>query len=138
MIIVLGGEVDLYTTDEHTIAMPKGYGLVWDDDGKSLGKCSLFLGPIHTTNEEVENISPLARKWFGDEYVARKATIDVPDGPWDPVGRVREIVYFRPGEYADDWRHEFKPPVKLLKQGRWYRLKLPKDCSVTYRGIERP
>lgn len=146
-ILVKGGEIDLYvlrprSTREHTLVLPTGYGMchyVGDDDyGKSLGNCALFFGPIIVTNERVEEVPKEASRYFGDDYDARKALLDIPDGKWNPHGHVVEIIYYRPGRYAADWKHEFAEPVPLFKQGRWWKLKLPKDCSVTYRGIERP
>lgn len=141
-ILVKGGEIDFITETldgrEHTIVLPTGYGMIHDPSGRSLDKCSLFFGPIHVTQERIGKLPPEASRYFGSDYDARKARIDVPAGKWKSVGRVKEIIYYRPGEFEGDWRHEFKEPVTLEVQGRWYRLKLPDNCEITWRGIVRP
>lgn len=146
MILVKGGEIELFTVGpdgrEKTIVLPSGYGLAHyvgsDDEGRSLGKCSLYFGPIRTTQERVEELPSEVAKYFGNDYDAKIALVDIPEGRWDSHSHVTEIVYFRPGEYADDWHHVFEKPVPLFKQGRWWKLKLPNECIVTHRGIERP
>jgi len=137
-ILIKGGEVDLVDVKGNTIVLPSGYGLCHDESGKKLPRCSLFIGPVLVSKERVEKLPPDAARYFGDDYEGLKARIDIPSGQWKSVAEIREIVYFRPGEFADDWQHEFKPPVPLLKQGRWYQLKLPSGCKVTWRGIEKP
>jgi hypothetical protein len=149
VILVKGGEIDFIVAGtgkrEKTIVLPSGYGLAHyignvegDDSGKNLGKCSLYFGPIRTTQERVEELPREVAKYFGNDYDAKIAHIDIPNGRWDSHSHITEIVYYRPGRYAEDWRHEFSKPVTLFKQGRWWKLKLPKDCSVTWKGIERP
>lgn len=145
MIVVLGGEIDLYLDTEtissrvgNPIVCPRGYGLAFDTSGRQLSRRSLFLGPIETTRERVEVDSEFVRSYFGEDYEPLKARIDVPDNHWQPVGRVEELVYYRPGRYRDDWRHGFREPVRLLKQGAWYQLRSKTAFKITYRGIESP
>jgi hypothetical protein len=141
-ILVKGGEVDFILDRpdgrEHTLVLPTGYGMVHDVSGRFLDKCSLFFGPVKCTQQRIEKLPKSARDYFGDDYDARKARIDVPGGKWKSVGRVKEIIYYRPGEYEGDWRHEFSEDAPLEQNGRWYRLRLPRDCRITWRGIERP
>jgi hypothetical protein len=141
-VLVKGGEIDLTVEHddgrEHTLVLPTGYGMIHDPSGRSLDKCSLFFGPIVVTQERIKRLPKSASQYFGDDYDARKARIDVPAGRWKSVGRVKEIIYYRPGAYEGDWHHEFSEPQPLDEQGRWYRMKLPRDCRVTWRGIERP
>ncbi|HTQ47931.1 MAG TPA: hypothetical protein VMI75_34475 [Polyangiaceae bacterium] len=144
-ILVKGGEVDLILVDDNrsrrksnTIVLPTGYGMCHDESGRNLPRCSVFFGPIVVTDERVEKLPKDAALYFGDDYEARKARIDVPDGKWKSVGKVTEIIYYRPGRYEHDWRHEFETPVALFKQGRWYAMKLPRGCRVTWRGFEKP
>lgn len=138
MIFVLGGEVELDLIDGNTIVTPRGYGLCFDPSGKELHRCSVFIGPIVTSNEKVESLPDWAEKWFGSDYQGRKARVDIPEKGWKSVGQAEDILYFRPGEHAADWLHKFSKPVPISKSGRWYRMKLPKDCRITWRGIERP
>jgi len=145
-LMVLGGEIDLDTVDSrgrgNPIVIPSGYGLVFDPSGRSLDRSSLYVGPIVTTDERVEKLPPFAKDWFGSDYEARKAHVDIPSSGWDSHAHVVAITYFRPGGdrrgYSDDWFHEFSRPVSLFKQGRWYRMDLGRGCKITWRGIERP
>ena len=138
-VLVKAGEVDLWMDDgRHLIGCPEGYGLVHDESGETLDRCSLFVGPIETTDEPVSELPTDASVYFGSDYEARKARIDVPDGKWNPLGQVRSIVYFRPGRYEGDWTHDFDPPVPLYEQGDWLLIKLPPNCKVNFRGIVYP
>lgn len=137
MIYVLGGEIDLYLSGGNTIVSPSGYGLCLDPSGEDLDLCSVFIGPIVTTDDRVEELPKWARDWFGSDYEARKAHVDIPSRGWKSVGQVEEIVYFRPGRYQDDWTHEFSSPVPLFKSGRWSKIELG-DCKVNWRGIVSP
>lgn len=141
-LMVLGGEIDLDTIDlrgrGNTIVLPTGYGLCFDPSGRSLDKTALYAGPVEITNERIEKLPSFAKDWFGSDYEALKAYVDIPSSEWDSHAHVVAITYFRPGRYADDWFHEFSEPVPLLKQGRWYLMKLPRDCRITWRGIESP
>ena len=142
MIVVLGGEVELYFDDDETrsdpFVLPKGYGWLVDTDGEYLDSCSLFIGPIEVTRKRVEEVPDEVRFWFGSDYEVRRAFVDVPGGKWKSVGAVKEIVYYRPGAHAGDWKHEFYRPVPLLQNRDWYKLRLPDGCRITHRGIERP
>lgn len=144
-LMVLGGEIDLDTVDSrgrgNPIVIPSGYGLCFDPSGADLPRCSCFIGPIVTTteraNERRRKLPKFAANWFGDDYEARIARVDIPDGRWDSHGRVTDIIYYRPGRFADDWHHEFEKPVALFKQGRWWKLNLG-DCKIDWRGIVTP
>jgi len=138
-ILVKGGRVDLYLENESSpVVLPPDYGLVHDPNGRDLDKCSLFVGPIEVTDEPISQMSPEAVEYFGSDYEARKAFLDVPNEGWNLVGRVVEIVYFRPGKLEDDWRHKFDAPQELYRSGDWYLLRFPEDCKLTHRGIEKP
>jgi hypothetical protein len=138
-ILVKGGRVDLYLENESSpVVLPPDYGLVHDPNGRDLDKCSLFVGPIEVTDEPISQMPPEAVEYFGSDYEARKAFLDVPNEGWNLVGRVVEIVYFRPGKLEDDWRHKFDAPQELYRSGGWYLLRFPEDCKLTHRGIEKP
>ena len=142
VICVLGGEIDLLTTDtkgrENTIVCPSGYGLLFDPDGKSLGNCRRVCGSNRRYAESaLENFRSLPRIGSVTTTKLELLALTSLDGRWDSHGRVKEIIYFRPGKYADDWHHEFEKPVALFKQGRWWKLKLG-DCKIDWRGIVTP
>ncbi len=138
-VLVKAGEIDLYLANGNTMVLPPGYGMVHDTDGAILDKCSLFFGPIDATDERPSGEIPSdARDYFGGEYELRIARVDVPEGKWNLVGHVSEIVYYRPGRHEGDWHHVFERPQELYEQARWLWLRFPDDCRVTYRGIEKP
>ena len=137
-ILIKGGNVDLEMQDGGTIVLPKDYGIVHDTEGAELDACTLFLGPFVDAGPLEGELPGEAADYFGNDYQARRARIDVPDGAWNPVGRVHAIVYFRPGRYEDDWRHEFDPPPELLASGDWYAIRMPDGCVVNWRGIVKP
>jgi hypothetical protein len=137
-LLIKGGQVDLWMEDGTSLVLPENYGIVHDTEGAQLDGCTLFLGPF-TDRGEFEGEPPKdASEYFGNDHSLRRASIDVPEGEWQRIGRAREIVYYRPGKYEDDWRHEFREPVPVLQQGDWLALRLPADCEVTWRGIVRP
>lgn len=138
MILVKAAEIDFVLEAGNTIELPAGYGMAHDVDGEKLDKCSLFFGPVEVTKNEVENLPPEVSAYFGSLYVARRGVIDVPEGRWKSLGRVTEIVYYRPGRYEGDWKHAFSSPQPLYRQRAWLWLRLPNDCRVTWKGIERP
>jgi len=134
-LLVLGGEIDLYTTGR-PLVLRTGYGLVIDVDGDTLGKTSVFMGPIETTDEPAGELSSEMLSYVGSEYEAQKAFVDVPTSKWNPHPYdVVEIIYFRVGWYSDDWKHRFRVPARLSTSGNWYRLDLPRGCRVTPRGF---
>ena len=138
MILVKAGAVDLYLDGGGAIALPPDLAMIHDESGAQLDRCSLFFGPFEDGGAFEGQLPKHAADYFGSEYDARIARIDVPGSGWDPVGRVSEIVYYRPGRYEGDWWHEFAHPVDLFASGAWYRIQLPPDCKVNWRGIVRP
>ena len=138
MILVKAGEVDLYLEGGTSLALPRNLGMIHDESGEQLDRCSLFFGPFDDEGAFDEELPQVAAYYFGSDYVARRAGFDVPDSGWESVGRVKGIVYFRPGEFEDDWAHDFVRPVELLASGPWWRIDLPDDCEVNWRGIVHP
>ena len=137
MILVKGGDVVLFLDDEETFVLPRSYGMIHDESGQELDRCSLFLGPFVDAGPFEGEIPKVALHYFGHDYKPRIAEFDVPGGQWESSGQVREILYYRPGAYEDDWRHAFSQAVPLLRSGEWYRLQLPKG-KVNWRGIVKP
>lgn len=143
-LTVLGGQVDLYMDDGSTLVIPRAYGMAYDPSGAALEKCSLWFVPTEVTQEAIRNTTPEQRKWFGSDYEGRRAFVDVPSDGWELVGRVAEIVYFRPGHHENDWRHPFQPAQPLEMSTRTetgdaaYVLRLPEGCVIDWRGIVSP
>lgn len=140
---VKGGRVDLVMDNGRTLVLPSDYGMLHDATGASLDKCSLFFAPVVVTGEPVTEIDPETRKWFGEDYELRAASVDLPAHGWELQGHVASIVYFRPGEFEDDWRHDFSEPQPLRSAdnadgARCYWLEMPADCVLTWKGIESP
>ena len=138
MILVKAGEVDLYLEGGTSLALPRNLGMIHDESGEQLDPCSLFFGPFDDVGAFEGELPEVAADYFGSDYDARRAGFDVPLSGWDPVGRVKGIVYYRPGRYEGDWAHDFERPVELFASGDWYRIQLPPDCEVNWRGIVRP
>jgi hypothetical protein len=138
VIFVKATDIVLYLEDGDTIVIPSSYGLIHDESGEQLERCSLFIGPFDDAGPFDGELTGAAADYFGTDYKARLAEFDVPDGTWDSVGQVAEILYYRPGAYEDDWKHSFSSPVPLYALGPWYRIALPSDCKVNWRGIVRP
>lgn len=141
-LLILGGRLDLYMDDGTTFVCPPEYGLVHDPSGRNLDKCSLWLAPIEATGERIEKLSEDELEWFGNDYEARGATVDLPADGWELQGHVAELVYFRSGRWEDDWRHPFDPPQPLFESRRTgkptYWLRLPADCVISWRGFVKP
>lgn len=81
-----------------------------------------------------------ARSYFGPNYQATIAVVDVPSGTWKSVGKVVQIFYQRPGKYSGRYFHPFKAGFapELFKQGRFYKLELANGCIVDDRGYVFP
>jgi hypothetical protein len=137
-LVVLGGRVDLVLSGGRTFVLPADYGMVIDPSGRSLGKCRLWLTRVHATGERIEKLTDYEQDWFGSDYDARRAIVDLPRDGWELRSHVAEIVYFRSGQYEDDWRHAFEEPQPLYESRGSWLLDLPSDCVVNWRGIVRP
>ena len=137
-ILLKAGLVDLHLAGGGTMALPSDLAMIHDETGEELPARRLFFGPFEDVGEFDGQMPAHAEDYFGVHYEPRRARIDVPGSGWDPVGRVKGIVYYRPGWLEGDWEHEFRDPVELLASGDWYRLDLPPDAEVNWRGIVRP
>lgn len=127
------------------VTLPKGYVVIHDTAGNLLSKCDLYIVKWHP-NYGV-SISDLphqeladARKYYGDKTPIKVGSVDVPEGPWNVVGHVQLIRYFRAGHDQDYYEHEFDPPVELYDCERplAWRLPLPQGCVVDDRGFVWP
>ncbi len=140
-IIIKGSKVVFILSSGRRVRLPPSYGIIHDPDGKSLPRCEVFFGPYRKTKRVANDPSRKARQYFGTNYVPREATVAVPDGPWQPVGEVDEILYERTkgSKYAAKYFHPFKKfSPELSRSGRYYRLALKNGCIVDDRGFVFP
>lgn len=138
-IIVKGSHVVFRMEDGSMKRLPPLYGVIHDPEGTSLPKCEVFFGPFRMTKKPIEK-TWRARHYFGKDYDAHAAVVDVPRAGWNPVGRVTEILlYWRPGKDEDLYKHPFRSaPQPLEKSGHFYRLVFPGNCVYDDRGIVFP
>ena len=139
MILIKGHSIDLTMANGRHVVPKKTHGFIHDPSGDVLDRCAVFIGPYSKSREKVA-LTGKAWWYFGPGQTAVKAHIDVPKGPWDSLGRVREILYDRIGNHDGPYVHAFassKRPM-LGKCGAWYRLLLPADCVLDWRGFVYP
>ena len=86
MILVKAGEVDLYLEGGTSLALPRNLGMIHDESGEQLDRCSLFFGPFDDEGAFDEELPQVAAYYFGSDYVARRAGFDVPDSGWEMWG----------------------------------------------------
>lgn len=148
MILIKGDCVQFDMAGGGKIIVPERYGIIHDTEGQELDRCDIFIGPFRRTSRRVQ-MDKRAKDYFGKEYHARGATVDVPKGPWNPVGEVVQIWYRRPAsekpaKYKGVYYHPFykrmfkRKPVMLSRCGRFYRLELPEGCIANDRGFVFP
>ena len=135
---ILAGRVVLTKVGGNPLVFPKEYIIVYDPSGRSLDKCSFFVGPADFTDEPINRKTKFDVGWYGGDYELRRAIVDVPDEGWHPIAEVDEILYFRPGEHEGDWVHRYSEPQPLYRSRRWHMIVLPGDCRITRRGFEAP
>lgn len=138
MILVKGGNVAFRTESGPTFELPLSYGMIHDETGDELDKCTLFFGPFVDEGAFDDELPDHAREYFGTDMKLRIAVFDVPTKGWSDWRVVTEILYSRIGRYETDAHHTFEGPQTLQRSRRWYRLTLPSDCIVNWRGIVRP
>jgi hypothetical protein len=142
MIVIKGSHVRFELADGSIVHPPASFGMIHDPDGETLSKCDVYVGPYKKGRKEVP-LTRHARSYFGRSYVTRSANVDVPGGPWNPVGDVVQIFYRRPAttqtaKHRGNYFHKMKKPVGLSKCRSFYRLELPDGCIVNERGFVFP
>lgn len=138
MILIKGGNVAFRTERQTTRELPLSYGLIHDEKGEQLDGCTLFFGPFVDDGAFESEPPDHAREYFGNDLKLRVARFDVPTKGWSDCDVVTEILYSRIGRYETDAFHTFDRPQALQRSRKWYRLVLPSDCIVNWRGIVRP
>ena len=138
MILVKGGHVAFRTEAGPTRELPLSYGMIHDETGAQLDACTLFFGPFVDAGLFDGELPEHVRDYFGNDLKLRVATFDVPSKAWSDCDVVTEILYRRIGRYETDAFHAFDRPQTLQRSRKWYRITLPDDCVVNWRGIVKP
>jgi hypothetical protein len=146
-LMARGDIVSFVMTDGSVVELPKSFVLLHDPSGKLIDKCTLVCCRCSLQSRLVHTIPSRIHDYvvdyFGSDAVLVKGTVEIPKGPWHPLGTVKEIRYDRHGQYEDAFYHPFSdsdPGVELFRQGKGsaYLLVLPGGCKVDARGFVWP
>ena len=139
-VLIKGRRVVLFMTDDRLVVRPESHGIIHDPTGQDLPRCDVYIGPFRRYRDPAEMDSH-GRQYFGKRYQASEASVDVPVGPWKPIGQARGILYQRDrGVFANEkpYRHPFRNPVDVERCGSMVRLSLPDGCILSWRGFIKP
>jgi len=150
---------DLHRDDEAMPSdidtIPKDFVLVHDTEAAILPKCELYVLRWRGTRRDASGALPSAvTEYFGKER-PRSGGVEIPDGPWKKVCKVRFIRYTRYGVAVDPedktkivmrsggkipFEHGYDPPVDLhvCKRPLAWKLSLPDSCVITAHGFISP
>jgi hypothetical protein len=127
------------------IELPRGFVVIHDTAGKLLSPCDLYIVKWYSNKGVAVSDLPhdelaSVREYYGAKTKIKVGLVEIPEGPWEKVGRVQLIRYFRAGKAEDTYEHEFDPPVDLFDCARplAWRLPLPQGCVVDDRGFVWP
>lgn len=143
-LLVKGDAVKLELEKGPPVELPEQWGFIHDPTGLYCNRCDIYIAEYRISNPAATQVSPklasIARAYFGDLKNLRQGTVELPIGPWQPVGRVVKIYYNRYGERSGPYYHPFKTPVDVHRQadGRAYLLSLPDRCVVDSHGFVWP
>jgi hypothetical protein len=140
-ILVKGTKVVFLMKDGSKIRPKASFGMIHDTEGEVFDKCTVFVGPYKKTRRTPKTIPSKATRYFGDQYQTHECIVNVPSGPWKPLGEVVQILYERTkgSKYAAKYFHIFKTKSpRLSKCGAYYRLNLQDGCIVDDRGFVFP
>jgi len=135
-------------TDSKIVRLPPSYGIIHDPEGVNLPRCIVYFGPYTTTNQRVP-LDRTAKKYFGSNYSAVRASVDVPiHDDWTPIGAPVVQIWYRrrgnvgvTGPHQGRFFHPFKktdPPLTLLRCRRYYAIQMPDHCIMNDRGFVFP
>lgn len=138
-ILIKGKDVKFQMTDGRWIVAPADYGMIHDPDGKRLDRCFVYVGPFKNSGESVA-LTNDAETYFGSKSHGLKAVVDVPKGPWTPLGQATQILYRRPGKFKGKYFHFFdkKTTVLISRCRNHFRIELQNGCIVNWRGFVYP
>lgn len=149
-ILVKGHLVKCLLDDGRIFAPPVDFCLAHDPSGQVVERCVVLVAPYTDLGRDLTGLSDSdvasARNYFGSRAILRKATVDLPRGPWSPLGDVVEVFYARTGsrkrrgKYHHPYRDRLRHPVHLEQSldGVGYRLVLPNGCKLDHRGFVWP
>jgi hypothetical protein len=129
--------------------IPDSWGLIHDPLGAVISPCDIRIGPYkgngHKAVIEDPVLARIAQAYFGHGMDVHGGSVEVPDGTWEPVGRVEVVYYARYGRGNFDglFRHPIKmqaPAVNLLKLrgGGGFKLAFPQGCIIDSHGFVWP
>jgi len=130
------------------VTFPRGFVLVHDTTGELLNRCDMYIvrrkrGAKLAPEDVPENVYSDARSYFVDkndrELPLASGSVEIPEGPWVRLARVRLIRYRRAG-FTLPFEHFYDPPVEVHYSRRTlgYRLPLPNGCVVDDHGFRWP
>lgn len=130
------------------VTFPRGFVLVHDTTGELLHRCDMYIvrkkrGAKFAPDDVPQNVLNDAESYFVDQH--EKAlpilggSVEIPQGPWVRLARVRLIRYRRAG-FSKPFEHAYDPPVEVhYSRGTLgYRLPLPNGCIVDDHGFRWP
>jgi hypothetical protein len=126
------------------ITLPADFVLVHDTSGLLFDRCHMHIvrwrGGRKKLNGAREKDVQVAHTYFGRNVAINVGEVEVPEGPWSRVAKVKYIRYRRQGNAKGNYEHPFDPPVFLYSTQRplSWKLKLPNGCIVDERGFVRP
>lgn len=149
-ILVKGHRVKCLLDDGRVFDPPVDFCLAHDPTGRIVDRCVVLVAPYTDLGRDLTGMPRVdlknAQKYFGSDAILRKATVDLPHGPWSPMGNVVEVFYARTGsrkrrgKYHHPYRDRLRHPVRLEQSldGIGFRLVLPEGCRLDHRGFVWP
>ncbi len=127
------------------VSFPRGYVLVHDTTGALLDRCDLYIvrDRGRGAKNAPEDVLQDAENYFIDQFdrpmPLTYGSVEIPEGPWVRLARVRLIRYRRAG-FVKPFEHEYDPPVdvRYSKRTLGWRLPLPNGCIVDEHGFRWP
>lgn len=126
------------------IRLKSNFVLVQDTSGLLFDRCHMHIVRWHGVRRSLQSVRAnsvqVARQYFGNGIPISVGEVEVPEGPWQRVAKVKYIRYRRYGYAKANYEHPFNPPVFLYATQRplAWKLKLPNGCIVDERGFVRP
>lgn len=124
------------------IRLPRDFVLVHDESGEVFPRCELWILRWRNSNGHASEVQgpaeATARAYFGRNNW-RVGAVEIPQGPWEPLTKIRLVRYRRPG-YDNGFEHLFQQDVMLYYSPRplAWKLSLPNGCVVNSHGFVRP
>jgi hypothetical protein len=153
MLRVKGDQVSFDLVDGRWVEIPKRWGFLHDPEGDTWKNSDLLFLAYRDLREEVE-LTPLDKKYYGDDYDLRAGKVVLPPrdlSRWRCLGEVARIFYYRPGKHEGLYQHPFnqksvwdflkgKEEVTLYEapNGKAVLLELPEGAIVNHRGVVWP